>query len=897
MTTAHSEPRERVCPHIAHVTFWTDRRITLKKMDLSWIACWTICLTTTLLLVCTTSVAQGTLPPIPERYQVIDLSPYTAIGVNDNGDVLLGDLYFDVNQPDNPGGTRLTEATYYVWRDNNRDAEIDPVELSQVCSYQFAITGSVKPEFSIRTYYSSSEAGCAPVAINNEGQVLATDGVASVEVVNCSQTACELMVTQRSRAQLWRDGNSTFVDNLLGVVDNGTGQTTQYLRLFSLDNLGRFTGEGSLADPSTQETTAFFHDGGQHFLPRTNGVINYSPIINDIGQVALRGNLGLIEADGTERKLPDDTSFLDLNNHGDLFMRVVTPNGTAFQVIRDDGSTVTTDLPQVLNSVLTSYSYINDKGQLAVTNNTTIPNYGAVVQDDNNDGTLTSDEYYDLRDRVGDQLVPQEVNQVISFNNRGQILVRGQRPTNIPEGIAVRAGAKDYLLKPEKPWLVMVALAYDNTDSLSAQVMQQRIDGLLNDLEAAAQNSNVQIVALVDTPNEDDSAYYIIKPDDDDSTVGDYEAGTDLIEQGELDITNPGTLIQFVDWARKRFPASREILMLDGSGGPGGLMRDNSSASAVGFMNMNQLQVALSEIGRDRRLDLLVLNNPHLAMLEVGFSVREGAQFMVASQTHIWHSGAGYRRMIERLPAPAARAKTVSVVGNLNRALGNSRTYDTVSGPVLPVATSAANLDFIDGPLDLANLMALALNADLPLYSPHIQAALERVQYFDTNGDLEQTTDDTLIDLLSFFAFIQSELTEAGFDESTDPMFSDDIFAAFYGTLDYLVDHVRTSNATVTGSVGLSFGLSIFFPSKASHFYDAANYSYAAGAIWNSGPAKHGTFRKGSSEEPAWGQLLVNYFALTDPGGAIDSELPQPRIADTLPEGATPSSFFRSDFE
>ncbi len=852
-------------------------------------------LATAFLVVSSTTSAQDTPPPIPERYQVIDLSPYTAIGINDNGDVLLGDLLFEVNRTDNPG-TRLANATYSIWRDSNRDAEIDPVELTQVCSFQFAINGSVKPEFSIRTYFSSSASGCVPVAINNEGQVLATDGSASIEPVNCSQTACELMVTQRSRAQLWQDGSSDFFE-LLEILDNGLGQTTQQLRLFSLDNQGRFTGEGPLADPSFDGTTAFYHDGSQRFVPRTNGIINYSPIINDLGQIALKGNLGLIEANGTETDLPSDTSFLDLNNQGDLLLTTLAANGVTFSVLGATGNTITTDLPEGFNNALEQSSYINDQGQLALTNNSTFPHFAAVVQDDNADGIFTEDEYYDLRDRVGDQLPPQEISQVIDFNNRGQLLIRGQPPLEIPEGNGVRTTATDYLLVPEKPWLVMVALAYDDTDSLSATVQQQRLDELLNDLEAGAQNPEVQIVAMVDTPTTGDSAYYVIKPDDDDTTLGDYEIGTERIELGELDITNPGALIQFVDWARRNFPASREILMLDGAGGPGGLMTDNTSASALGFMTMSQLQVALSDIGSERILDLLVLNNPHLAMLEVAFSVRQGAHYLIASQTHIWHNQASYRRMIERLPATGAGAETSQVAINLTRALGNSRIFDTISGPVLPVATSLANLTLIDDALDLANLMALTLNSNLPLYAPHMQSTLDQAQYYDTNGDLEQNADDNLIDLISFFILLQSELLAAGFDPDSDPMFSDDIETALSGSLNYIVDKVKTTNLTVTGSVGGSFGVSIFFPAKASHFYDAANYSFASGAVWNSGPGKRATAGKGATMTPAWGELLVNFFALTDPDGDIDTELPQPRNNDTLPIGSTQQRIFSNGFE
>ena len=552
-----------------------------------------------------------------------------------------------------------------------------------------------------------------------------------------------------------------------------------------------------------------------------------------------------------------------------------------------DGDEIAFTLP-LMGSIFSQFSKMNDLRQMALS----IFTEGGkifLLQDDNNDAVFTEDEFYELSDHVGDQLPPQELRRVLALNNRSQLLIRGENPVDVPVGPMVRNTPKDYLLKPEIPWLVMVALAYDNTTVLSATDMQERLNVKLNDLEAAANNENVQIVALVDTPTMGDSAYYVIKPDDDDTTLGDYEEGVDLFGLGELDITDPGALIQFVDWARSNFPGTREILMLDGAAGPGGLMIDDTSASAQGFMTMNQLQVALSAIGEDGRLNLLVLNNPHLAMLEVGFSVREGSRYMLASQPHIWFNESGYRRMIERLPPAAAGVDTRSVVINLTNALGASRTF---SSPTLPVATSAVDLDFISGPLDLANLMALALNANLPLYSPHIQTTLESVQYFDTNGDLLQTTDDTLIDLIDFYILLQSTLTAAGFDQDTDPLFSADLQTALDETFSYVVHNVKTTNATVTGNMLGSFGVSIMFPPRASHFYDGANYSFASGAIWNSGPRQ-----QGDPEAPAWGQLLVNYFALNDPDGDIDTELPQPRVADTLPDGVIRDAIFASGFQ
>ena len=219
-----------------------------------------------LLMISSTALAQDAPPPIPERYQVIDLSPYTAIDMNDNGEVLLGDLFYN-NEPDYPG-PQLGSATYYVWRDANRDAEIDPVELTQVCSYQFAWTGSFQPEGSPFTYYSVSTSGCKPVAINNAGQVLAVDGYSIRDVVNCTSSQCSYTTEQRARGLIWQNGNTTFIDGLVEIRDGGASNTTtQDLNLYSLNNSGEFSGSGYLADPLFFGVTPFIYDGSQRFLP------------------------------------------------------------------------------------------------------------------------------------------------------------------------------------------------------------------------------------------------------------------------------------------------------------------------------------------------------------------------------------------------------------------------------------------------------------------------------------------------------------------------------------------------------------------------------------------------------------------------------------------------------
>lgn len=240
-----------------------------------------------------------------------------------------------------------------------------------------------------------------------------------------------------------------------------------------------------------------------------------------------------------------------------------------------------------------------------------------------------------------------------------------------------------------------------------------------------------------------------------------------------------------------------------------------------------------------------------------------------------------------------------AVITDVTNALAAARTFN--DGPVagLPVATAVVDTDQINSPLDVANLTALTRNADLPTYAPHIQTALDTVQRFDSNDDLLHTNDDNAIDLVSFVIELQRALVAAGFDQETNPLFADTLSEALIDTLaNFVVQHARTQGVTSTYllDVSDSNGVSIFFPRQASHFYDAANYQFAAGAIWNSGAFARQRNRL-SGETAAWGQLLVNFFELTDPGGPVVSDLPQPSAAASLPPRFDDRPLFADDFE
>ncbi|MEM6938045.1 MAG: hypothetical protein AAF552_16445, partial [Pseudomonadota bacterium] len=138
-------------------------------------------------------------------------------------------------------------------------------------------------------------------------------------------------------------------------------------------------------------------------------------------------------------------------------------------------------------------------------------------------------------------------------------------------------------------------------------------------------------------------------------------------------------------------------------------------------------------------------------------------------------------------------------------------------------------------------------------------------------------------------------------DPATDPLLSSDITEAeFRAFTEYLVGSFNSEGVTSVGTdVSFALGVSIFFPSDAKRFYDGANYSFAAGTVWNSGPGNKGLASSGPPlyEPPAWGQFIADYVALTNPDVPGVDDLPRPDAAQPVPTDITPNRIFGDGFE
>jgi hypothetical protein len=150
----------------------------------------------------------------------------------------------------------------------------------------------------------------------------------------------------------------------------------------------------------------------------------------------------------------------------------------------------------------------------------------------------------------------------------------------------------------------------------------------------------------------------------------------------------------------------------------------------------------------------------------------------------------------------------------------------------------------LDGLVTSTNDLAASLDANLATYGAQIQASrLATIDYWWT----------TYIDLYDFADHLYANITDS------------DIRARAQAVKDAVENYVFAERHS-THQAG-SHGVSVFFPTDSSSFYDPSQYDFAVGAAWP------GTAH--ASEEAGWGSLLSHYIQ-TFPGGPDVSAPPAP---------------------
>jgi hypothetical protein len=247
---------------------------------------------------------------------------------------------------------------------------------------------------------------------------------------------------------------------------------------------------------------------------------------------------------------------------------------------------------------------------------------------------------------------PTEANPIASNLPTNNLPTNTARPTRAP--VAGQTGQK---------WLVML---YQDADD---QVLEQDIYVDLNEAERVGSTDRVTIVAQLDrykgafTGDGDwtSARRYLVTQDNNLNKIGSKM----VADLGEVDMADGATLVDFVTWAMKSYPADRYMLVLSdhGMGWPGGwsdpapASRDSGRAPLVSaldgdFLFLSEIDKALTDISSQTgvdKLDIIGLDACLMSQMEVYAALQPHAHIALASEEVEPSLGWAYAGFLQKL--------------------------------------------------------------------------------------------------------------------------------------------------------------------------------------------------------------------------------------------------------
>ncbi len=431
----------------------------------------------------------------------------------------------------------------------------------------------------------------------------------------------------------------------------------------------------------------------------------------------------------------------------------------------------------------------------------------------------------------------------MAFYSLASNLVSGDTNDTIDVFVHDRGGGGD------ATWTLMLYLDSDNN-------LDVTYPPIFNRLEAAANNPNVQVVAVWDRSGTNNSAYYEVQYDTDLTRLATYTADVNYWPKGELNMGDAATVVDFVNWARTNYPAQHYALILsDHGGGLGGAMWDDTDSGA--HLTVSEIGTALASVTLTgtNKIDVLYMDACLMAMIEDAYQVRDYVDYYVASENLQWSYTTAYSRYISETTGTTTPAQlaTLFSTGYHDEKKSGSRDY----------TISATDISRLDDVVAAVNSLAALLNSQMETHSGTLTTIGRDVQRFDSNGDLEIDLNDEYVDLRHFAELVRANISDSSIQSAAQ---------AVIDTIDaYVIDeHHQTRTGT---AVPNSHGVSIFFPREGFRrsFYTGLNLDFAAGTAW-------GSQQSGSvmapQENVAWGPMLVEYVEQTNPGAPDDPNPP-----------------------
>jgi hypothetical protein len=290
-------------------------------------------------------------------------------------------------------------------------------------------------------------------------------------------------------------------------------------------------------------------------------------------------------------------------------------------------------------------------------------------------------------------------------------------------------------------------------------------------------------------------------------TTNTTPASTPIQDLGQVDMANPNTLINFVQWATMNFPAMNYALVIwNHGGGWEGVCQDDNFGDTT--MSMAGLQQALTSIREDLgcNLNILGFDACLMQMTEVAYQIRGTTDIMVGSEEQVPGLGWPYKDILSNLTSNPFVSETTlaSNIANLYvkeyQSGGDEPTCNSVTMSAVNVNQLATNV------AGATSILAGALINNLGTYYKQIDNAIGETQFY---GDPDYR------DLYNFCTQIQSQVNVPAVDSAAQSVMNaitSTVIADWYGS----------------GDPG-SHGLSIYLTDNPLSSYNSLDFSSATG--------------------------------------------------------------------
>ena len=278
-------------------------------------------------------------------------------------------------------------------------------------------------------------------------------------------------------------------------------------------------------------------------------------------------------------------------------------------------------------------------------------------------------------------------------------------------------------------WGFYVYMAGDNT-------LYDELTDDLNEMKMVGSNSELEIVALTDKINDDDShAYHVMK-----HNLVEYNLSEiNSTWQNELDMGNGDTLRDFLIWSSENFPAKKKILIIWNHGsGWEKVAEDGGSYLTVPEINnsINEYR----EITNETPFTLIGFDACLMGMFEIMYELKEHTEMVHGSEAYEPLEGWTYNNLLYKLNENLNNDELAyHVVNDYVESYRNGSVYTSYS-----VTASVVTSNELDDLWQELDNFSSELNSVLPIFKEEIKDARDRTQRFDQNPNYRDLYDLTV---------------------------------------------------------------------------------------------------------------------------------------------------------